>query len=93
MTELAYCEVAPASVLTVNVWLIDVAALYEPLPAWDAVIVVVPGVSIEMVFPETVATEGFELVYVMAKPELAVAVNENGSAPKVLAGRALNVIV
>ena len=50
------------------------------LPACEAVIVVVPAPTTVTVFPETVATEGFELAKETDRPELAVALSVNGAA-------------
>jgi hypothetical protein len=70
--------------LTANVCCTAVAALYVSSPVCEAVMVVVPPPTIVMVFPETVATAAFELLYVTASPELAVAARSNGLSPNVL---------
>ncbi len=55
---------------------------------------VVPAPTMVIVFPLTVATAVFELVYVTALPEPPpVAVRLNAASPNVLAESAANVIV
>ena len=61
---------------TVNVCVASIAGLKFALPDWLAVIVVVPAPKMVTVFPSIVATVAFELVYTIAKPELAFWVKE-----------------
>ncbi len=57
-------------VLTVNVCDCELAALYKVLPAWLAVIVVVPADKIWTIpVFDTVATAGLLLMYVIAMPD------------------------
>jgi hypothetical protein len=63
------------------------------LPAWLAVMVVLPAPTMVTVLPLTVATLALELVYETGKPELAVALKVRGVAPYVTAEIAGNVIV
>jgi hypothetical protein len=63
------------------------------LPAWLAVIVVLPTPTKLIVLPLTVATLVLELVYETGRPALDTAVNVRGLAPYVTADIAGNVIV
>jgi hypothetical protein len=68
------------------------AALKIELPACFAVIVDVPTPTSVTKFPLTVATAVLLLVYVISKPELAVAPGLNAASPIAFVVSALNVI-
>ena len=63
------------------------------MPAWLAVIVVVPTPTIVTVLPLTVATAVFALAYVTLRPDDAVAPSVNAAAPYVFATRVAKVMV
>ena len=78
---------------TVNDCVTSPAALKLLSPICVAVIEVMPIPLIVTVFPETLATEGFELVYMIANSEVAVPFNANGKSLATLFGSVLKVIV
>ena len=69
------------------------AAAKVPLPAWVAVIVVLPVVKGVIVNPLTEATAGLEDVRVTVKPEEAVGETTNGPEVIVTGGSTAKVIV
>ena len=66
---------AKVGVNTVKLCETGVAAAYSELPGCDAVIVQVPGASVETLPPETPHTDGVAELYVAGRSELAVADN------------------
>ncbi len=81
------------ALLTVRTRVSSGAGLKSASPAWFAVIVADPALTICIMVPETVATSGLSEVYVTGRPELAVAPGLKSGSPNVFAGIAVNVMV
>ncbi|MNX46246.1 hypothetical protein D3C86_767840 [compost metagenome] len=63
------------------------------LPDCEAVILAVPTPTMVTILPETVATDGLELVKITGFPEAPpVALSVNAASPNVLSGKAAKVI-
>ncbi len=65
---------------TVKLWVTGMAAVKLAFPGWLAAIEQVPGVSNDMLLPETVQTVCVSDVNVTGRPELAVALTAMGVA-------------
>ena len=70
----------------------SVAAAYVVLPAWLAIKVHVPGVSIDTLNPDTVHTSGVVVVSVIKRFEFEVAATVNGVAENSLSAGSANEI-
>jgi hypothetical protein len=82
-----------ASLVTWKPCVTGVAGAYLALPAWLACSVQRPTASSVTVFPETVQTGVVPDANLTGRPDVAVAVTENGAVPNGWFGKDANVIV
>jgi len=81
------------AVVTVKCWVTEGAAAKLVLPACEAWIEHVPGLTSVRVVPDTVQTDKVVDVKVTARPEDAVALSVKGAVPYAWLERAPNVMV